>query len=367
MQVNTSSENGSVVLPTFVPLICKVIFWVFLTFSVGLYLTAKNKRLLFMHWLIVLFYFIPFMYAIASQTEILRYALLLLCFFSIPFSVSFIIQRTSVKKILNTLNIIIILVFGLGLLLNISTFLNGQRFQGIFYNPNMYGFLCVFWLTILLIDDKTTKKKTFFFRTLLLVIILFTLFLSGSRTSFAAVLIVLLFTFYNRIKNIVLPVLLLSAIFYLVLDYFNLGEIVERYSTSGNLAQSSGRATYWNKVYNYLRLEPWWGYGMDAPDKLVNSNIHNNYLRYLFTMGRFFTLFTLIPLVLFYGYICKKFLNKIPNSLIGFVLAYAVLNFGEDYFIGVTSTSSMSFAFVLGIMIYYIKSYNTNENLSNIE
>lgn len=109
-----------------------------------------------------------------------------------------------------------------------------------------------------------------------------------------------------------------------------------------------------------------WGYGMNSPIELLGTgNIHNCYVRYFFTMGIFFGCLTLLFYIIF---VCSVYFKKnIPSSLVGFLIAFAFANYGEDFFVGVGSSIFICFNIVLGLIFYFQqknKKYEVCDSLS---
>ncbi|MPM89094.1 hypothetical protein SDC9_136202 [bioreactor metagenome] len=94
---------------------------------------------------------------------------------------------------------------------------------------------------------------------------------------------------------------------------------------------------------------------MDANEAIAHvGNMHNCYLRFMLNMGMFFTTLSL----LFYFSLIVDTIrhNKtVPFVLSGYLIAFALMNIGEDFFVGVGATDYICTLFIFGFINYYWK------------
>jgi hypothetical protein len=269
----------------------------------------------------------------------------------LPIYVSKEFARDNGEYLLKAMKSVIGFTFLISIFASYKAILVGYRFQGVLCNANTYGITATFWITILLIRSKNIGLSN---KDVLLAFLIFiTIILSGSRSSVIASLLILLYTFSNNLKLITG---FAFCIFLLVLsiDYFtSLDFIFSRFENLSNSAVESGRAEIWKNAFSYISLN-YNGYGMDAPFLLLGTgNVHNCYIRFLLTMGFFFSIVTIffylrLLLILFF-----KKVEVLPRSLKAFMLAFALSNYAEDFFVGLGSSMLIYLAIIIGFISYF--------------
>ena len=300
------------------------------------------------------------MYAIASKSDIIRYLGLSIISFSLPVVLGYFLIRSKIN-ILQTIRYIIYLQIILNLIVGMNSLFMGYRFQGVINNPNLFGLIALFWLTILMLPTDSSKKHTVL-NYLFVFFNIITIIASGSRASFVG-LIIISFAFLstNKInRNLIIIILFFTG--FIITTYFIDIPFIYRLEKIGLEDVDSGRRIYWDTAVFYIKNNLWFGYGMDAPMKLVDTgNIHNCYLRYLLMIGLFFTIISFLFYFLFIIQIWRTRKN-VPSVLIGFILAFTVMNFAEDYYVGIGSSAFLSFLVIVGFVIYYLNQPNKINN-----
>lgn len=354
-------------LPTYIYDISSLIRWI--SFAVFIIWAAFNFNKLKKSFkinivlLLCFFYVIQFLYAVASNSDIMRYTSLMLISFALPLTLADFISSSKIN-LLFYIKIIIYFQILLGLFIGLNSLLLGFRFQGIANNPNMYGLIALFWITILLLPDYTANKFNIIVNYFFVVVTIFTILASGSRSSFVGLIIVVFAFLWNKniIKIIGVSIFLMFGIF--IISRFVEIPFIDRLLEIGIDDVDLGRQVIWDSAIFHIKQNLYFGNGMNAPQELVNSgNIHNCYLRYLLMMGLFFT----VLIFTIYSYFLMsiiKLRKRLPKVLIGFILAYTIMNLVEDYYVGLGSSAFLSFLIIVGLIIAYLsKSFNTKWRL----
>ena len=347
-------------LPSFVTKAASTIRWilfVFITIYVFFHIThitkAKGVQIIYM---LCFFYVIQFIYALASNSDIFRYLGLTIISFSLPLAIGkfYYISRCN---ILEKIKLITYFLLVLNILFGFNSLNYNMRFQGFVNNPNTYGIIALFWLTILLLPTYNTSKKKNIINNLFVFICIFTIIATGSRAAFIGVIIILFSFFYMKGFKTTLLLVSLILIGLMIMSNFIDLPYLDRLGNIGLNNVDEARKDLWETSMYHIKNNLWFGNGMDAPIKLINTgNIHNCYLRYLLTMGLFFTLLSFLFYFIFFMKILRS-LKKVPNVLIGFVFAYTVMNIVEDYYMGIGSSAFLSFLIIVGFIITYINQY----------
>jgi len=214
----------------------------------------------------------------------------------------------SLNKILAPAIALIALGFAFGMVYNPDQFYRlthgGEvsRLGGYIINPNELGLLLVVGIASLL--PLIIKDEKYSIRILLIIAgIIYLLALTGSRSSFIAMLMVVgLYAFFQQSKlfKIVLGLLIVLAI--PLIGY----QIFVKQSNVEEVMSMTGRIPFWRDllVYNFPR-EPWFGFGymrIDYADKFESLNAyagamtHNTFLQVLLGLGLVGLLLVLIQL-----------------------------------------------------------------------
>ncbi len=348
------------VLPSEVSLFASILRWVILCYIFLYSFLRLNKSVLSNRWFwfLPLFYLFQFFYALFTYTDVTRYLTLVVESISIPLFCVHILKRRELNKFVLIWMILILVSFSV--LFNIDTFLSGFRFLGFVNNPNLYGSVALFWLTILLMNRNNDRLKRL--TSVLILITAITIILTASRNALIGLVIVLLFTYGSDFKKVLLLFfifLLLSFIFSAV--FLEFPELA-RLGNIGGAVSDSGRSKIWEVAWDLIKKSPYWGYGMNASVELVNTgNLHNCYLFYLLTMG---TIYTGIALSFLGLFLTKLFIYRVrvPAVLVGFIFAFVVMNFGEDYFVGPGSSVFVYFLISVGLVMHFLEKGTTTSN-----
>lgn len=310
------------------------------------------------------FYLVQLVYAFGTQTDLFRYVGLFILSIVLPFFIYLTFSNENTFLLIKYLRIITYLLIVGSVIINIQMIFNGYRFQGFSNNPNLYGVTAIFWLSILLIPSNGSHTRILNLNNTFIVILLITIFLSGSRNALVGVFIVLIFQYRSNLKKSVFPLIVFGGLGYYLSGIENLNFIVDRYLNISNAIGDTGRNIAWEKAMNNINQTLLWGNDMNAPLRILNTgNVHNCYLRFLLSMGLIFTIFSFV----FYGRYIRIILSRkyrvVPPSLIAFIVAFTIMNFGEDFFVGMGSSVIIYFFMIIGLISFYISdSLNSNNN-----
>jgi O-antigen ligase len=340
-------------LPTIVGDIASVIRWLLLlvlTLASITFISYRGSKISAPVFFMVLFYFAQFLYAMFDGNDYFRFFLLtILCLF-IPPIIGEIFKRD--RQILSYFSWIILFFLLLSLFLNGSLILSGLRFFGFLGNPNTYGISCVFWLLVLFLAEREKLIGTKLLY-LLATLIVTTVFFSGSRNGSFGVLLLLLIHFITDLKKILFFTILFCTLLFVLQFFLDLNFFLDRFSNLSGAAEDSGRQSIWDNASFMISQNPWWGNGMEATLQITGSgNMHNVYLRFILNMGVIFTVFVfLMYLMMLISTVAKR--NTVSLILPGYLLIYALMNLGEDFFVGVGSAAFVYMLFVFGFINYY--------------
>lgn len=353
VQSNLSGESQPVdiiKLPVIISTISGLLRWVLLAvfgaYTIFNYKTFKNFTV--NNFLFVCFYAVFLFYSIVDLKDIPRYFSLVLLTATVPSFICEVFKNHQIN--VNKIRIIIAVLVLISFALSFPLLLRGARFQGFLDNSNMYGITAVFWLSLFLLElDRYPLRKWHY----LLLLLLISIILSGSRGSLVAGCLVIVFGFIKYLRILLKAGILLVVALFLVNRVLNLDFIFNRFVTIRKSAQDSGRSIIWERAFDYIDRNSW-GWGMDAPMELIGTgNMHNVYVRMLLTMGYFFTILAIIPLILLLLNIV--FDRRVPKVLIGFFVGLLAASFGEDFIIGLGSSLFVYILLFLGLINYYTK------------
>lgn len=344
-------------LPSYISTISGYLRWFFLSLLTifSFFSLTQNRTGIRINRPVILFslfYFIQFTYALVDGFDILRFFLLTIFSLLIPPAISYVLYRNK-----NIIKLFVYFILGFLILsyaVNGHLILNGVRFLGFVSSQNEFGFLTVFWMTVLLIAKKEgmVKQKMFIF---LFATIIISMFLSGTRTALIGIVIVIFFNYSNKLIKYFVIVLLMILLIFIMDHYFELNFLTERFLNISNSVEDSGRINIWIRAFPSIKENFWWGNGMDANEAIAHvGNMHNCYLRFMLNMGMFFTTLSL----LFYFSLIVDTIrhNKtVPFVLSGYLIAFALMNIGEDFFVGVGATDYICTLFIFGFINYYWK------------
>jgi len=329
--------------------------WIILgiLFIIALFKFKQDKKYLKIStpvYLLSCFYLIQFLIALIYGVDYIRFFLMtILCLF-IPPVIGKAIEKD--RQIIKYFIYSITFFIGLSVVLNGHLVFSRQRFFGFMNNANIYGISTVFWMVILLIADKyKLVNKSLFW--LLFIGIFLTMIFSGSRNAFIGAFIVIMINYYKQFNKLALRIGLLFSVFFIASYFIDLSFLTDRYFDITNSISDSGRDVVWQRASYAIEQNLWFGNGMDANLRIANTgNMHNCYIRFVLNMGLFFTIHALTMYLLSISSVYTK--KNVPLILVGYLVAFALMNVGEDFFVGLGSSAFVYLLFIYGFINYYI-------------
>ena len=269
----------------------------------------------------------------------------ILLFLTIPGYVTYLIDREGPKILLDMVNLSVLLMI-IGLVLvpifpNI-VYSHGGRLHGLLGNPNGLALMCFFNFILFQLFKDTFSKMNILSRinniTIVTVIIL-TLILTGSRTSWLAVLIFIFFRQFSGIS----PSISLAIMFTIVLVYdylfviglsligqLGLGEQF-RLEGSQSIENASGRTVAWRYAWEEIQKSIFFGRGWAYDEhwifgpiqetlKLLNhqGGVHNVYLILWLNTG-------VVGLLIYLSSLIHLFFRAAKNSGLALPILFACL------------------------------------------
>ena len=365
MSVSDSEMTELVSARTLPPIIstgASVIRWTIFGILAGIGLMYLKVKKVFKIstpvYLLSLFYLVQFVYAVVDGSDYFRFLALSFLSFLIPPVIGDAIGQN--RRITKSFVYCIAFFLFLSLLLNGHLILSGQRFFGFIDNPNAYGISTVFWLVILLVVNQyyNFDKRLFY---ILSGAIFLTMLFSGSRNAMVGILLIFILQYYNKLRSLAGSLIMLILLFTVVSYFIDLSFVLGRFENLSGAAADSGREDVWKRAYFAISNNFWWGNGMNANMVIAGTgNMHNCYIRFVLNMGIFFTV---LALLMYFLSILSIFANKrkVPLILTGYLAIYALMNVGEDYFVGIGSSAFIYMLFIYGFINYYLtqhKPYN---------
>lgn len=328
-------------IPPIFSVVSNLIRWIIflsILFHGFLNLTKVFERSSKINFLYSVFYLPLLLYSIVSNEDQIRYIALLLLSFFISSYYSFFFNDRLLKKMFYCVVIFVLLSFYVS---GMSVFY-GLRFQGMLGNSNMYGISACFWFCVMLLYER--KYGTSYLLLLIKLLLIYSVVISGSRSG----LVVLIIVFLSSInKNNVLVytsfILILSILFLFISNSQSYSFIFERFQDISNSASDSGRLEIWQRAFSYIRFN-YQGFGMNSPSIMLGTgNVHNCYVRFVFTIGLPLSIITMIIYSLLLFSIIFYFHDYEIRICFAFLIGLLLANFGEDFFVGIGS----------GIFIYH--------------
>ena len=354
--INEIESANVFILPSFIITASSIVRWVLLSIIIfcSFFVNYKilNFQILKILIMLFVFYLIPFAYSLVSFKELDVYTLLLIQSWSIPLFVVLTFKNRVLN--INYITVICTIFLALSFIADQGSFLRGFRFAGFLNNANLYGIIALFFLSVFLIDNSEKGRFYTIFKYFLVTAYALSIILTQSRNALIGLFLIFLFTIRFRISRF------LHVIFFLIIVCLFFGanffhEInFNRLFSFSSAAKQSGREEFWEPAKYYISQQPLWGYGLDKPVALLKTgNVHNNYLRYIFTMGYFFSSICFLFLFIFLIKLASNF-KKIPGSILGFIVAFITANYGEDYFVGPGSSALIVFFISIGLSLTFI-------------
>ena len=243
----------------------------------------------------------------------------------------------------------------------------GDRYMGIFFNPNEFSIIMVLGFSVLLFQENRSNLEN-----ILMLAFVTSIFLSGSRSAIIGLILSLfMFIRHNKFSYIFLIFgLLIMFMFFLSVDKTN------------TFLRLFDESLFYNRQLEYiyafetLMQKPFFGYGLKNYafidinvidfDNPIDFGAHNGYLALLVQYGLIFG--TLIFLLLSYGIVkVLKYDYSIKNEnqnqfiFLKFILIYTLVNgVTENTFVGINYLQSNLFWLVLAYLLYKIYNYETS-------
>lgn len=222
--------------------------------------------------------------------------------------------------------------------LSIDQQFTGNRQYGLTSNPNFLG-MWLFFSLMALVQLIQIKKVNYSIFAVLLIINLSTLFMTGSRTSIAVVLIfggiLWLLPLRHRLpenKRLFPFIVLLSSLFAVIL--------LVCITLASQRRILSGRAEAWLAILDYSKSNPIFGTGFGLSNQMlrengVNVTAHNIYLRILAETGLPGLLFFLAFLFVWIVFLYRKFIYSncayIKQTVL-FIIVFVVAMLSHQFF-----------------------------------
>ena len=269
----------------------------------------------------------------------------ILLFLAIPGYVTYLIDREGPKILLDMVNLSVLLMI-IGLVLvpifpNI-VYSHGGRLHGLLGNPNGLALMCLFNFILFQLFKDTFSKMNILSRinniTIVTVIIL-TLILTGSRTSWLAVLIFIFFRQFSGISpSISLAIMFTIVLFYDYLFIIGLSLIGqlglgEQFRLEGpqSIENASGRTVAWRYAWEEIQKSIFFGRGWAYDEywifgpiqetlKLLNhqGGVHNVYLILWLNTG-------VVGLLIYLSSLIHLFFRAAKNSGLALPILFACL------------------------------------------
>jgi len=272
---------------------------------------------------------------IASTQKSLSYALIL---FIIP---NYLIKTYKERGEIIFKNIVylfsVVLIAGIVLKLSGSSLpYLGDRYRGVFGNPNGIGVFCsIFFLLLRTIEHYFPSLFSRQERVSIYGLIFFSIFLASSRNSIMCVLIYLLFLRLSKISPFisVLIFIVIVSSYQFLFTYFEL--FIQRlglgeYFRISTLSTGSGRDIAWTFAWDNIQKNFFFGRGFGYDELLYRANYqelsirghqgnaHNSYLTIWLNTG-------IIGLFLFMTGFLLAFFKGTKNTVIALPIMFAVL------------------------------------------
>lgn len=288
-------------------------------------------------------------------------------------STSLLCLRSDMMAIATTIALSLVVSFVLTFVGGAPGFVQGNRYQGLFQNPNTVGQMAVVAFALLLSSPAGSFRLV---KASLGAVLISGVILSGSRTAFAGLLVIaLVFTVRLFSRKRLAPVAVLgflavaaSALLYGLLAPQSVDAAVAsltqqtRVSSSSNSGYSplSGREDLWLRGVDSFRKEPLTGHGLnssrfvidplDRTEMGVTQQAHNSYLEVLIDLG-------VVGGVIFGALIFVivwRSLGSLRSSpwLTSTLLAILAMSVTESIIFGITSIVSIIFWMIVVVFAF---------------
>ena len=355
--MSTADEDTAMLLnasylPSFVPTITSALRWGIMGILLVVFFYNFQKgqiRLSNSVFFLILFYALQLAYALVDGEDYSRFFALTALSFVVPPVLGLVIQK---KILLKFFAYCILFFLFISYVLNGHMILSGQRFIGFMTNANTMGISTVFWLVILLIARKAEAIRTKFF-IVMLCLVLITMFVTGSRNAFVGIFLILFIYYLKHRTKLITVFAAIIPVFFALSLFIDISFLTDRFINVSNAVEDSGRREVWENATFMIDTNLWWGNGMANEEILRMGNMHNVYIRFLLNMGLIFTVLSLVMYMLSIVTVVssKRF---VPLLLPGYLFVYALMNLGEDFFVGLGSSAFIYMLFIYGFINYYL-------------
>jgi len=269
----------------------------------------------------------------------------ILLFLIIPGYVTYLIDREGPKILLDMVNLsVLLMIIGLVLvpIFPNMVYSHGGRLHGLLGNPNGLAMMCLFNFILFQLFKDTFSKMNILSRInniTIISVIMLTLYLTGSRTSWLALLIFLFFRQFSGISPTISLVMVLFIV--LVYDYvFILGLTMIDQLGLGNqfrlegaqsIENASGRTIAWRYAWEEIQKNMFFGRGWSYDEywifgpiqktlNLLNhqGGVHNVYLILWLNTGA-------VGLLLYLFSFIQLFFEAAKNSGLALPILFACL------------------------------------------
>ncbi len=244
---------------------------------------------------------------------------------------------------------------------------HGDRFQGIFGNPNGVAMFCVLmYLLFSVLDEYYPELFTRGEKILVYALLFISIIWSGARTSMMCMIIFWVFSRVQKKSTILGIILFIVVLVTYELITSNLIEIVKnlgmgKYFRLDTLDAGSGRIFAWRYAWEEIQKNFFFGRGFDYNQYLFfipetqhrlnmlnhQGDVHNVYLGFWLDVG-------LIGLVLFLAAFIYTFYKANQKSALAFPIMYTMLFMGnyEPWLIASLNPYTIQFLIIVTILIY---------------
>ena len=307
---------------------------------------------------------IPLIYSINLQTGFQKTLSFVLLYLVAPNFVIKIFEERGKRFFLEFFTFISLMLF-IGLVLRFAVpdiGMMGDRFKGIFGNPNGTGIFLVL-VTILFQIVKSYYPKLFTNRQTIFIYLVFALSViwSGSRNSLTSILIFFITIYTGRIHALFSILITLTVL--LFNDYINFVAIIqvlglEDYFRAHTIETGSGRAIAWRFAWMKIQECFFFGGGFSHDENIMRPNygmlsrlghqggVHNSYLSMWFDVG-------LIGLILYFTSLIQLVIKGIKKSQFALPFLFAILfnvNY-ESWLVGSLNPFTILFLIILSLLV----------------
>lgn len=287
-----------------------------------------------------LFAFIPLLFAGPNIFMALQKTVSYLLLFIVVPNYTLYCYREYGERFLRRLVYYSMLPLALGLLIYLfgleTVFITGERYRGVFGNPNGLGiFTLLITMLVALLNSKFPELFTRRELIVFFVLIGISTVLSGSRTALFAIGMFFAFTFFFKRSWVLGVLVFFGSIFLYELVSNNIVTIVAalglgEYLRVDTLEAGSGRFIAWNFAWNQIQDFFWVGGGFSNDEYIMRQHyeqlermghqggVHSSYLTLWFDLG-------LVGILIYFRSFLLAFVGAIKRSVYSLPILFAVL------------------------------------------